>query len=284
MKNELYITKIDKCLDLINLRDHLKLLPDDIAYIGGSLIDGQINRYSEGLGNKYSDLDIFIIRESSKFRDSNSTYAGKFKKIDFLELPEYGIDIEIYDRQFIENLILSVNNIELVSDQRVSNSFVIDDSFDYADISTFFNRFRNSICIFNENEFDLLKNKLVLSKWLELQKYSIINLIENLYADILGNLDEKNYDVAVMCTRDAYLLLIKYIVFSLGDTVDRDKWLSVKLRNIVKYHPSYQELESLYNILFFGDLINDDSKLKVCKDSIKFIKKTLESEEMGELL
>ena len=130
----------------------------------------------------------------------------------------------------------------------------------------------------------MLKNKLVLSKWLELQKYSIINLIENLYADILGNLDEKNYDVAVMCTRDAYLLLIKYIVFSLGDTVDRDKWLSVKLRNIVKYHPSYQELESLYNILFFGDLSIDGSKLKVCKDSIKFIKKTLESEEIGELL
>ncbi|MBZ2040306.1 hypothetical protein [Streptococcus sanguinis] len=284
MKNELYITKIDKKLDLNNLKAHLKLFPDDIAYIGGSLIDGQINKYSEGLGNKYSDLDIFIIRESSKFLDSNSTYAGKFKKIDFLELPEYGIDIEIYDRQFIENLILSVNNIELASNQRVSNSFVIDDSFDYIDISTFFNRFRNSICIFNENEFGLLKNKLVLSKWLELQKYSIINLIENLYADILGNLDEKNYDVAVMCTRDAYLLLIKYIVFSLDDTVDRDKWLSVKLRNIVKYHPSYQELESLYDILFFGDLSNDDSKLKVCQDSIKFIKKTLESEEMEGLL
>ncbi|MBL6440130.1 hypothetical protein JNE33_06360 [Streptococcus suis] len=284
MIDELYITKINKTIDFNNLREHLNLFTDDIAYLGGSLIDGEVNKYSKGLGNKYSDLDIFIIRESSKFQDSDSTYAGKFKKIDFLELPEYGIDIEIYDRQFIENLILSVNNIELVSDQRVSNSFVIDDSFDYADISTFFNRFRNSICIFNENEFDLLKNKLVLSKWLELQKYSIINLIENLYADILGNLDEKNYDVAVMCTRDAYLLLIKYIVFSLGDTVDRDKWLSVKLRNIVKYHPSYQELESLYNILFFGDLSNDDSKLKVCKDSIKFIKKTLESEEMGELL
>ncbi|WP_227956458.1 hypothetical protein, partial [Streptococcus sanguinis] len=119
MKNELYITKIDKKLDLNNLKAHLKLFPDDIAYIGGSLIDGQINKYSEGLGNKYSDLDIFIIRESSKFLDSNSTYAGKFKKIDFLELPEYGIDIEIYDRQFIENLILSVNNIELASNQRV---------------------------------------------------------------------------------------------------------------------------------------------------------------------
>ncbi|MBL6440926.1 hypothetical protein JNE33_10580 [Streptococcus suis] len=284
MINELYLKKINKTIDFKILRKRLNLFPDDIAYLGGSLIDGEVNKYSEGLGNKYSDLDVFIIRESSKFKDSNSTYSGKFKKIDFLELPDYGIDIEIYDREFIESLISSVSRIKFDSNQRIANSFIIDDSFDYTDISTFFNRFRNSICIFNESEFSLLKNKLVLSKWLELQKYSIINFIENLYSDILGNLDEKNYDVAVMCTRDAYLLLIKYIVFSLGDTVDRDKWLSVKLRNLVKYHPSYQELESVYNILFFGDLSNDDSKLKVCQDSINFIKKTLEVEEMGELL
>ena len=93
MKSELYITKINKTIDLNILRERLNLFSDDVAYIGGSLIDGQINKYSEGLGNKYSDLDIFIIRESSKFKDSDSTYAGKFKKIDFLELPDYGIDI-----------------------------------------------------------------------------------------------------------------------------------------------------------------------------------------------
>ncbi len=284
MKSELYITKINKTIDLNILRERLNLFSDDVAYIGGSLIDGQINKYSEGLGNKYSDLDIFIIRESSKFKDSDSTYAGKFKKIDFLELPDYGIDIEIYDRDFIENLILSISRIEFDLNQRVTNSFLIDDSFNYTDISTFFNRFRNSICIFNEDEFNLLKNKLTLSKWLELQKYSIINSIENLYADILGNLDSENFDVAVICTREAYLLLVKYIVFSLGDTVDRDKWLPIKLRNIVKYNPFYQELEHAYNVLFFGDLSDDNSKMNVCQDSVRFIQKCLEEEMMGDLL
>lgn len=284
MRSELYITKINKTIDLNILRERLNLFSDDVAYIGGSLIDGQINKYSEGLGNKYSDLDIFIIRESSKFKDSDSTYAGKFKKIDFLELPDYGIDIEIYDRDFIENLILSISRIEFDLNQRVTNSFLIDDSFNYTDISTFFNRFRNSICIFNEDEFNLLKNKLTLSKWLELQKYSIINSIENLYADILGNLDSENFDVAVICTREAYLLLVKYIVFSLGDTVDRDKWLPIKLRNIVKYNPFYQELEHAYNVLFFGDLSDDNSKMNVCQDSVRFIQKCLEEEMMGDLL
>ena len=284
MINELYLKKINKTIDFKILRKKLHLFPDDIAYLGGSLIDGEVNKYSEGLGNKYSDLDIFIIRESSKFKDSDSTYAGKFKKIDFLELPEYGIDIEIYDREFIESLISSVSRIEFDSNQRIANSFVIDNSFDYTDISTFFNRFKNSICILNESEFSLLKNKLILSKWLELQKYSIINLIENLYADILGNLEAENFDVAVMCTRNAYLLLIKFIVFSLGDTVDRDKWLPVKLRNIVKYNPSYQELEHVYNVLFWGDLSDDDSKIKVCQDSVRFIQKCLEEEMMGDLL
>lgn len=284
MKSELYITKINKTIDLNILRERLNLFSDDVAYIGGSLIDGQINKYSEGLGNKYSDLDIFIIRESSKFKDSDSTYAGKFKKIDFLELPDYGIDIEIYDRDFIENLILSISRIEFDLNQRVTNSFLIDDSFNYTDISTFFNRFRNSICIFNEDEFNLLKNKLTLSKWLELQKYSIINSIENLYADILGNLDSENFDVAVICTREAYLLLVKYIVFSLGDTVDRDKWLPIKLRNIVKYNPFYQELEHAYNVLFFGDLSDHNSKMNVCQDSVRFIQKCLEEEMMGDLL
>lgn len=177
MKSELYITKINKTIDLKILGERLNLFSDDVAYIGGSLIDGQINKYSEGLGNKYSDLDIFIIRESSKFKDSDSTYVGKFKRIDFLELPDYGIDIEIYDRDFIENLILSVSRIEFDLNKRVTNSFIIDDSFNYTEILTFFNRFINSICIFNEKEFSLLKNKLTLSKWFELQKYSIIIII-----------------------------------------------------------------------------------------------------------
>lgn len=78
MINELYLKKINKTIDFKILRKRLNLFPDDIAYLGGSLIDGEVNKYSKGLGNKYSDLDIFIIRESSKFQDSDSTYAGKF--------------------------------------------------------------------------------------------------------------------------------------------------------------------------------------------------------------
>ncbi|WP_449455127.1 hypothetical protein [Streptococcus suis] len=273
---------LDELLD--ELKENLKIFPTDIVYIGGSLIDGEVNKYSKGLGNKYSDLDIFIIRDKVKFQQTSSTYDGKFKKTLFLELQNYGVDIDIFDKTFIDNLIASINNIEFSDSKRVVNSFVLDYGFDDTEITTFLNRFCNSICIFNHNEFDELKDKLILSKWLELQKYSIINLIENLYADILGNLDVENFDVAVMCTRNAYLLFIKFIVFSLGDTVDRDKWLPVKLRNIVKHNPAYQELEHAYNVLFFGDLSDDNLKIKVCQDSVRFIQKCLEEEMMGDLL
>lgn len=280
----IFLNEKNCLLDINELIEKLHLFSDDIVFLGGSLIEGRVNHYSKGMGNIYSDLDVFIVRSNTFFNNTHFTYSEKYKKTDFTSLNSLGIDIEIYSEEFINNLFLQINKANFAPQVRIANAIKIPEGITEYSVNSFINRFINAIPIYNVDKYKKLKMKLNLENWIKYQKYSIENSIENIFDDIQGNVHAKNYDVSVLCSRTAFLQLIKYLCFSLGDLSDREKWLPQKLNNIVKEHVEYKEILEFYNQLFFMKLETNRQKGDISMDTVSFIRRKIETISMEELL
>ena len=117
----MYIEKLDKSVFLSDVEKCIELLENDIVYFGGSLIEGKLNKNSKGMGNMYSDLDMFIIRDEEKFCETVATYKDKFKKTTFIKVNGINIDVEIFNYKHIRKLIDELNNAKLDLNTRIDN-------------------------------------------------------------------------------------------------------------------------------------------------------------------
>ncbi|HEP1803547.1 TPA: hypothetical protein VB840_002192 [Streptococcus suis] len=111
-------------ISITDLKKHIKIYDTDIVYFGGSLIESKVNKFSKGIGNYRSDLDLFIIRESINFKDTSATYSSDEKKTSFFKLGKINVDVEIYDKDFVLELTENINSIVFSLDSRIKNSFV----------------------------------------------------------------------------------------------------------------------------------------------------------------
>ncbi len=87
-----------------------------------------------------------------------------------------------------------------------------------------------------------------------------------------------------MCETGVHVVSTIYCVFSIGDFIDREKWIPIKIKNIVKYHAEYSDLIKVYNLLFFSDLNDNKMKKNISEYTIRYIQGKIEEESMRELL
>lgn len=101
----------------------LRINSKDIVYLSGSLI--------EGIGNSYSDLDIFIVtKDIDKFKTTNYDYSRKLSKTIFKNFFDKKCDIEIYDYNLILRNIFILNNLKS-ENYRILNIFEGISSFNF---------------------------------------------------------------------------------------------------------------------------------------------------------
>lgn len=62
----MYIDKINRNIDLDYIKSKLDLCEKDIVFISGSLIENIKGNFSKNIGNIYSDIDIFILKDELK--------------------------------------------------------------------------------------------------------------------------------------------------------------------------------------------------------------------------
>ena len=277
----MYIEKLDKIITLSDVEKCIKILENDIVYFGGSLIEGKMNKNSNGMGNIYSDLDMFIIRDEEKFSETKSTYKDKFKKTTFIRVNGISIDVEIFNYKYIKILIDELNTVKLDLNTRIDN--VLDINLTLQEINTFLCRLKYSINIKNENKsYDLLKS-IDFDKFLKIYKESLYNSWDNKLDDTLGNLKEKQYNVALHCCRIMFIEFSKYYLAEYSEFIDRDKWIFLKAittANICKD----KEFELKYNELFCSDVRDDEDKEKAIKSSLGFMKKKMDEFTLSDLI
>lgn len=279
---EILLKKINKVITKKNIEDNINFLDSDIVYLGGSLIEGEVNEISKNIGNKYSDLDVFVIRKEG-YDETKAIYNNKLKKTFFKKINNINVDIEIYDIKILNSLINSVNNIKLSKDNKISNSLYLDYDISENEINDFLGRLKNSICIKNKQKYEEIKESIKFSSWINFQKEIILNDIENKEEDILGALSENQIDVALYSLRLRYYAFMKYILLLNNEIIDRDKWISLKIKNLIQKKKEYEVIYEEYKNIFLMDMTDFNEAEKKINSNIKFVIKKIEEEFLKEV-
>lgn len=280
-----FIKKLDDSLSLMDISKSIELFDSDIVYLGGSLIEGQVNQLSLGMGNVQSDIDVFIIRKDDEYQKTGSVYERVYKKTKFAYVRQFKLDIEIYPVKMVQTLIEIANRISLDIDTRVDNSIELPSYISFFSYNSFISRLFNSVCLKNEDAFNLLKNKIDVRKYLYLCQNKAMNELDNLLQDAKGNLYENELDVALLCVRQAFFEFVKCFLYTKGQFVDRDKWLPLKLRNYqATGNNDATAMYEKYVGLFKSDLTNKDRLTESLHNTIRFIVVKLEEIQYGDEL
>lgn len=258
-------------------------LPSDIVYLGGSIIEGILDPVARGMGNNYSDIDVFIIRDTVAFSSTLSTYETKYKKTFFCDDFPIGLDVEVYDKGYIEQLFQVITSAELNKDGRIANLFKTKLSSDttFETINTFLTRLKTSICIYNHEQYKSLKERAPFDKFLELMiTYRIVG-VDNLIEDIEGNLESEQLDVSLECLRRAFVKVIEISLMKNGYFSDREKWVFLKLKNLSYLNSNLVPLFELSQNVYRGNLMNDTDCKKLIQKGLFFMNSTIENILLG---
>jgi hypothetical protein len=263
--------------------DEIKPYSDDIMYLGGSLIEGAVDKYSEGMGNRFSDLDVFIIREHTKFDDTNAEYIEHVRKIYFSDNLLIGLDIEVYDAQFVESLVTVLNTLEITANIRSENTFVgkLPIGSDFLLVNTFLDRLLYSVCIWNNSAFDKLISDIRFTHFLSLKVHNLVTKMDGVFPDVLGNAEIGQLDVALFCMRELYISLMETILADENIFVDRAKWVPLKFRNFVRVTKKYKNIYDHYLLLFFSELRDKAECQKVIQTTVVVSKQVIEEILLG---
>lgn len=238
----------------INLKSYLSPLmikPDDIVIASGTLV--------EGIGNEYSDIDIYVITDKlrhSRDIDISNFYRvispekeiiqkGDEKDILLVHLPveKTGVKIDVEFKTFddVESITnLLINNYNYA----ISNHILLTKQMSERQMS-FMHRIHNSICLFNQKGLEEIKRKIPTS----MLSYYLYRLNASDFADLLDitgawrkNEIERCFDLA----RENLIKQMLAYTFLSGNTDYKRKWLLTRMKQIGINDDLYQRFTILF--------------------------------------
>ncbi|WP_142967703.1 hypothetical protein [Enterococcus casseliflavus] len=272
---------LNKKISLNDFKDNIKIYESDIVYLGGSLIEGSINKISSGMGNVFSDIDLFIIRDSNYYIETDYEYDFQGVKSFFTNIQNMNIDIEVYDVKEVYKIINSINNINFNDNKRTEN--ILDTTMSLFDVNSFLCRLFNSIPLKNISVYSDLKKSIYSDNFFDLYENHIINNIENSIEDIEGNIISEQYNVSLYAVRSAFLEYSKIYIMDYKEYIDRDKWVFLKMLNLSKENHD-ETISEFYNKLFCSDVSSDIDKKIVIDETLSYIRKQIELKAFDNLI
>lgn len=274
MNDYIYLGQEKKKIRKMDLLEMLNPIPDDIVYVGGSLIEGTVNPASRRIGNAYSDLDLFIIRNHEEYKSTSGVYINEIKRTFFTELNGISCDVEVFDVNRVNAVIRAINRVEIESNKRIYNSFRLPMGWSIQDTNEFLTRLTYSIPIQNAEKYEEIRKNICLSKFLEFKKFDILQTIDNEIEDIRGNMMQGELETALLISRSVSYEWIDFILACEGIFNDRQKWSWIKIQNLAIDKPKYKNAYDTIRRIQFEDISNssvDDIKyfLEVMEETIQ---------------
>jgi len=232
------------------------------------------------MGNIYSDLDVFIIRESNYFENTNAEYIEKERKTFFINLNNINLDVEVFNKDYVLNLSNELKELKINKDVRIQNII----SYDFKMTNEFLNRFLYSICIKNEHLYIDIKNNISYDNFFEYKKLLKLSLIDGVKLDITGNLSKSEIDTALYQFRNLIFIIFEIILSKEKISVDRDKWIILKFMNFIKIENKYNNFYKIYLDFFRKDLSNENECSERIKNSLPIVLRELEKSLFDEEL
>ncbi|EJV74120.1 nucleotidyltransferase domain-containing protein [Bacillus cereus] len=241
--SSIHLSSISFELDKKKLIELINCNQDDVIFISGSLV--------EGIGNEKSDLDIFVLVDDFENLNSNFDYNFNEVKLKFEKLNSLGCDIEFWPLKVVIELIEQINKIDFENPNLRSLNQIKITNYEFRKLSSFIHRFLVSECVFNDEKYNKLKDKINVPKFCRLMTRYNVNMVDNLYEDIIGNLEKKEDETAVIISKDFLMKTITAYLFSNLYTLDREKWIYIKLKILAEnYIEAKGVLDDFQNLYF----------------------------------
>lgn len=277
-EKEINLTCLEKRFRVDDIIKNIGYVEGDIVYLAGSAIEREVGKYSHGIGNMKSDIDVFIFRNYIEYENTNQyEYNEGFRKVNFVNINNTSFDIEIYNISEIENLIEDINLIKIEGDERITNSLKLKNGWNLYNVNSLLNRMVYSIPIKKIKRFNEIKSKINFEKFTEFYVNFTMNNIDNAYDDLMGSLIDNQLDVALFNVRNIFLNLLQLIIYKEKEYVDRQKWIVPKFKNICNILQKYKEELRVYEKLFLSDLKNEIMLEQTIRECINFINSSVEN-------
>lgn len=255
----------------------------DMVYLSGSLVEGNVDPFGKGIGNEYSDIDVFILRNTPEFMKTEGEYNENGKKTFFSGVGEESLDIEVYDLGVIREIASTIINTDIKPDVRLPNAVAFPEGWDVESVNSFLTRFLYSYQLTDKTQFDGLIPQNVFNKFAEIYRLFIVNLLYGLQADVQGNMCNNEQRTALLLARSYCMLILKYILYSNNEFVAREKWVWIKFCNLVKSKEKYSWFYKKANLILFSEIDIEKINEEIV-DFLKASERVIEDELCGGLL
>ena len=258
-----------------------KIMPRecDIVFVAGSLIEGQVGKYSSGVGNMQSDIDVFIVTDNISYYE-NVVYNETFYKTMFFSIEGLSYDLEIYEYDKIMHFLMKLDSIDfkdsVTDDIRTINLFDMEKAV-VKKYMSFIHRFLNSIPICNYDGYQNMKNKINKENYFIYNKRYYVNIIDLFYDDAVGYIQQNQGVLASCMARNLLQYAVCAYLYSKGVSFDREKWTPLLLENFSKNNVEARDVFIKYiNFLFLNEFKENADFIKYAKKVLSYVNELID--------
>lgn len=256
----------------------LNTFEDDIVFLSGSLVEEMVNPLAKGMGNRLSDIDCYVMTDSLKdveIKASDFEYNNIKRKIELIK--KTTLDVKVYSKFVIQDYVEQINKLDFNINQRAANWLKVNNnSISIWEINSFIHRILNSIPIQNEIEYNQIKANISTDNFMRYNLLMSTNEVDTYFDDVIGNLEVCEHEVAMLVAHEMLIVAMRAYLFNSRESVDRNKWVPVKLKNLSKKNG---EAEAIYNsftrLLFASRGLSADEQKSNIEEIIKFVNNVL---------
>ena len=257
-------------VSITELLDGISYETQDVVFIAGSLVEGVTDPLAKGIGNRYSDIDVFVLKEDfDTLKKEEITYDFGALKTHFKNIAGIRADIENYSLEVIEASVAALEHCDFSEHTKSRNALLLPESLDVDVFLSFVHRFLHSICINNQERYPSLKDAVNIGTYHRLKKRMQLSQLFNVRDDIVGNYDAGQTETAALISRNALMLSLKAYLSYRKISYDRDKWILIKLKNFSEICEEAKEIYDSVRCLFF------QRKLEEKPDFVSYVEDVL---------
>ena len=278
MKSTIQIMKKNIEINKSEIIAQLNTFEDDIVFLSGSLVEEMVNPLAKGMGNRLSDIDCYVMTDSLKdveIKASDFEYNNIKRKIELIK--KTTLDVKVYSKFVIQDYVEQINKLDFNINQRAANWLKVNNnSISIWEINSFIHRILNSIPIQNEIEYNQIKANISTDNFMRYNLLMSTNEVDTYFDDVIGNLEVCEHEVAMLVAHEMLIVAMRAYLFNSRESVDRNKWVPVKLKNLSKKNG---EAEAIYNsftrLLFASRGLSADEQKSNIEEIIKFVNNVL---------
>ncbi|CAH0417527.1 hypothetical protein WFA24289_01869 [Periweissella fabaria] len=250
----------------------------DIVYVAGSLVEGEISSIGFGMGNEYSDIDLFVIKTNAEPSNNIHSYSVNNRRFDFKKIQGKHFDVETYDIQQLVEIFNSIKSVDFGLNKNLKKQIKLPSGWTFTTLNSIIHRLFMSCSIQNDSQYKELKQKLDLKKYQKIYFGILMNRIDDATSDVMGNLtDFASRTTAMYVIRQSYVHLLEMILLTQGYTNDRPKWSFLKFNNLLQQYEQYREVWNWYQKVHFeGINLEKESSKIVIEDAQIFLNEYIE--------